>query len=178
LCWIPDIIIRQRNTVLLLALVMESEPLGPMGPLGGQLTAEQVFKFFDKDGSGSIDSNELATGLRAMGCNPTDSEIQDIIKHTDSKVNPNGRIEFVEFCRLVQTHGRTKDDERGTLIKAFKIFDKNGDGILDKNELRMALTTLGFSKLSSEEVDELFAEADKDGSGGIDLNELVRVMMA
>jgi len=51
------------------------------------IALEEVFKFFDKDGNGSIEKSELANGLRALGCNPTDAEIQAMIAEADDKRN-------------------------------------------------------------------------------------------
>jgi len=132
---------------------------------------------FDVDGNGSIDKLELTAGLRALGGNPTDAEVNALIMEADSKVKPNGRIEFNEFCELIAAHRKPRDAERAALVQAFRMFDRNGDGVIDKQELRQALTSLGYSKLTNAEVDELFAEADTDHSGTIDFNELVRVMM-
>jgi Ca2+-binding EF-hand superfamily protein len=143
-----------------------------------EFTIEEAFRFFDKDGSGSIDKHELVGGLRALGCNPTESEIEAIIEDADSKVQEDGRLQFSEFAELVEKYRKSRDEERETLVRAFRLFDRNGDGVIDKNELKQALTTLGFSKLTEEEVDELFAEADADDSGAIDFNELVRVILA
>jgi len=143
-----------------------------------EYSLEEIFKFFDKDGSGSIDKSELAKGLRALGCNPTEEEIQALMDDADSKADPNGRIEFAEFVEIIDAHRKSKEDEQEALANAFKTFDKNGDGLISKEELRQALTTLGLSKLSDDEVDELFAEADTDENGFIEFNELVRVIMA
>jgi len=138
----------------------------------------KVFKFFDEDGSGSIDKRELVRGLQALGCNPTEAEIDALIEEADSRLNPNGRLEFTEFSDIIEKHRRTREQEVEALVEAFRIFDRNGDGVIDKEELREALTTLGFSKLTNEEVDELFDEVDVNDSGTIELHELVRVMMA
>lgn len=45
----------------------------------------EVFNLFDKNQDGSIDINELGDGMRAMGGNPTDAEIQQMMKEADSK---------------------------------------------------------------------------------------------
>lgn len=143
-----------------------------------EYSLQDIFNFIDKDGNGSIDKYELTKGLQAMGCNPTEADIQSLMDDADSKVDANGKIEFAEFVELIEAHQKTKDDEREALAKAFKTFDKNEDGLISKEELRQALTTLGLTKLTDDEVDELFAEADTDESGFLDFNELIRVIMA
>lgn len=49
-------------------------------------------------------------------------------------------------------------------VCAFRVFDKNNDGMISSNELRHVMTNLG-EKLSDEEVDDMIKEADLDGDG-------------
>ncbi len=44
---------------------------------------KEAFQLFDKDGSGSITSKELGTVFRTLGQNPSENEIQDMIKMVD-----------------------------------------------------------------------------------------------
>lgn len=50
--------------------------------------------------------------------------------------------------------------------QAFRIFDRNGDGYIDADELRHQLTHLG-EKLDEQDVDEIIREIDADGDGKI-----------
>ena len=49
------------------------------------------------------------------------------------------------------------------------MFDKDGDGFIDANELRHLLTNLG-EKLTETEVDEMIREVDIDGDGKVDMS--------
>jgi len=144
---------------------------------GSFKTLEDVFKLFDKDGSGCIDKTELAKGLQVLGCNPTVDEIQSLMAEADSKGKPNGRLEFEEFSELIAAHRITRDVEMASLHSAFEVFDKNNNGYIDKEELREALTTLGFGKLTDEEVNNLYAEVDVNDDNFISVNELVKAIM-
>ena len=48
------------------------------------------------------------------------------------------------------------------------MFDKDGDGFIDANELRHLLTNLG-EKLTETEVDEMIREVDIAGDGKVDM---------
>ncbi|KAL8601567.1 hypothetical protein ACOMHN_003833 [Nucella lapillus] len=61
------------------------------------------------------------------------------------------------------------------LREAFRIFDKEGAGMIDTKELRNILTNLG-EKLTEDEVDEMIREADITGQGQVNYNDFVRVM--
>ena len=49
---------------------------------------QRVFRLFDSDGSGSIDSKELKVAMRALGFEPKKEEIQKMI----SDVDDDGRV--------------------------------------------------------------------------------------
>ena len=45
---------------------------------------KDAFSFFDKAGEGSISKNKLAMVMRAMGEEPTDQSIQEMINEVDA----------------------------------------------------------------------------------------------
>lgn len=59
------------------------------------------------------------------------------------------------------------DEVKRDLIKAFQVFDLNGDGFISRDELQKVLTKMG-EKLTDKEVDEMMKKADKNGDGKID----------
>ncbi|URE21499.1 hypothetical protein MUK42_10586 [Musa troglodytarum] len=69
------------------------------------LTEEQISEFqeafclFDKDGDGCITLEELGTVIKSLGQNPSEEELQEMIREVDS--DGNGTIEFAEFLNLM-----------------------------------------------------------------------------
>ena len=61
------------------------------------------------------------------------------------------------------------------LKEAFKIFDKNKNGFIEMKELRMVTTTLG-QKLTEEEFQEFWREADVNHDGKLDYMEFVEMI--
>jgi calmodulin len=50
---------------------------------------KEAFDNFDKDHSGEIDENELATVLRSLGYAPTDKQLKDMMARVD--LDGNGK---------------------------------------------------------------------------------------
>ncbi|KAI8504261.1 PREDICTED: calmodulin-A-like [Branchiostoma belcheri] len=132
---------------------------------------KQAFSEFDK-GTGMIDTGDLGYIMRAMGQNPTEQEVQDMVNEVD--LDQSGTIDFNEFMS-VMAHKLLETDHAEMLRVAFRVFDKDGNGYIDSGELRHVMTHLG-EKLSEGEVDEMIRLADVDGDGQLCYDEFVNLM--
>ena len=54
---------------------------------------KEAFSLFDKDGDGTITTKELGTVMRSLGQNPTEQELQDMIKEVDVDGKHKSQIE-------------------------------------------------------------------------------------
>jgi len=134
---------------------------------------KEAFKLFDKDGNGVIDRAELITVLRSLGHNPTPQEITDMIQAAD--FTKDGVVDFDEFVVMMINQNRQCCKSEDEMRAAFKVFDKNGDGYVNANELRQVMKTLG-EVMTDEEIDEMIKEADIDGDNRINYDEFSKVM--
>ena len=73
----------------------------------------------------------------------------------------------------------TRAERRQTKLaeEAFKVFDKDGNGFISASDLRHVVTNQG-EKLTDEEGDAMICEADVDGDGQINYEEVVKMMMS
>ena len=135
---------------------------------------QDVFDQFDKDKDGKISSNELENAMQSMGQNPTVEEVQEMMKEVD--LNQDGKIDFDEFMTLmIKTSPENQAEEE--VINAFRVFDKEGNGLISSAELKHIMMNIG-DKMTEEEADEMVNEADIDEDGMINYEEFVRMMMA
>lgn len=135
---------------------------------------KEVFMLFDKDEDGSITMAELGVVMRSLGQRPTETELRNMVLDVDQ--NDNGMIEFNEFLQMMSKKMREGDSE-DELKEAFKVFDKDNNGVITSTELRRVMTNLG-EKLTDEEVEDMIKEADMDGDGNVNYNEFVMILMA
>merc|ERR1712236_65688 len=134
---------------------------------------KEAFDEFDTDKSGTISPDELLGVLRAMGQNPTEDELLNLVLEVD--VDGNGTIEFEEFLSMMKMKA-SEVDEEAELREAFKIFDRDNDGFISMKELKKVASMLG-TMLTKEELDEFMSEADSDGNGKLDYDEFVKMLL-
>merc|ERR1711909_17202 len=134
---------------------------------------KEAFDEFDKDKSGTISPEELLGVMRAMGQNPTEDELLNLVLEVD--IDGNGTIEFEEFLSMMKQKAHEVDEE-ADLREAFKIFDRDKDGYISMKELKKVANMLG-TMLTKEEVEEFMAEADSDGNGKLDYDEFCKMML-
>jgi calmodulin len=135
---------------------------------------KQAFIVFDKDASGFIEAHELEAALKMLGENPTPEMVQAMIKNADT-VREDGKVEFLEFCHLMHSMGRT--DTEDICRQLFRVIDKDTSGCINREELHQALSN-GSYNMSDDDVEAVFQHADKDGNGTISFPEFVALMKA
>ncbi|KAL0448274.1 UNVERIFIED_CONTAM: Caltractin, partial [Sesamum latifolium] len=113
---------------------------------------KEAFELFDTDGSGTIDAKELNVAMRALGFEMSEEEITRMIAEVDK--DGSGAIDFDEFCHMMTAKFGERDTKE-ELMKAFNIIDQ------DKNEIT-----------------QMIAEVDKDGSRAIDFDEFCHMLTA
>lgn len=139
----------------------------------------EAFGLFDKDGDGSITTDELGTVMRNLGQFPSADELSMMLKEID--IDGDGTFSFEEFVQVMANMGgiseQSEEDEEKELREAFKVFDKSGCGYICASDIRAILQCLG-EDLTEEEIDEMIAEVDIDGDGRIDYDEFIACVCA
>lgn len=133
---------------------------------------KEAFAMFDKDGDGSISTEELSTVMRSLGQKPTESELADMINEVDT--DGNGTIDFEEFLAMMTR--QLNVDHEAELQQAFAAFDEDGNGLISKEELIKVMASIG-EELTESEVEEMIQEADLDGDGQVNFKGL-RLLVA
>merc|ERR1712029_262254 len=109
---------------------------------------KEAFSMFDADHDGEITVHELGRVMRNHGLNPTDDELSDMIRNVDKR--GNGGIDFNEFVEMMLLPRDPKVDD-DDVVHAFRFFDRDGDGLISAEELKLTMNNLG-EPLTDDEV--------------------------
>ncbi|GFH16349.1 centrin [Haematococcus lacustris] len=79
--------------------------------------------------------------------------------------------------KLVSRHkAGLSSDELADIRQAFELFDSDGSGGIDAQEMRVAMWALGYT-VTKEQVEKMVAGMDKDGGGSIEYGEFLSLMV-
>ncbi|NXC35285.1 CETN1 protein, partial [Campylorhamphus procurvoides] len=131
-----------------------------------------AFELFHTDRSGSIDARELKVAMRALGFEPNNEEIEQIISDIDKE--GTGRISFDDFL-AVMTQKMAEKDSKEEILKAFKLFDDDDTGKISLENLRRVAKELG-ENLTDEELQQMIYQADRNGDGEVDEQDFLWIM--
>jgi Ca2+-binding EF-hand superfamily protein len=114
--------------------------------------------------------------MTKLGEQPNDEELEDIVKAVD--LNGDGAIDFEEFISMMRLRmdERNQDPEED-LREAFNMFDADGSGFIDRNEVRMLMKKLAQT-LTDDEIDAIMEIVDVDGDGEISFEEFKNMMLS
>ena len=139
-----------------------------------------AFNSWDTDKDGQISFAELKAAVQRSGQRLSDDDLNAIFVVGDR--DQNGEIDLQEFMSLmipsasdVVTKFRSIRKTVKDVQDAFKQFDQDGNGSIDKNELTMALKSSG-GIFTQQDIDTIFAAADSDNNGEIDYEEFIGLM--
>ncbi|KAM0940509.1 putative protein kinase CAMK-CDPK family [Dioscorea sansibarensis] len=134
---------------------------------------KELFRMIDSDNSGTITFDELKDGLKRVGSELMESEIQALMTAAD--IDNSGTIDYGEF--LAATLHMNKMEREENLLSAFSYFDKDGSGYITIDELSQACKEFG---LSDVRLDEMIKEIDHsfhlNHDGQINYHEFATMM--
>lgn len=144
-----------------------------------KLTEEQIkeyndaFQMFDKDGNGFITTGELKSLMRCLGCNPTDSEVQQIINEVDA--DGNGKVDLPEFIQLMEKMTNSTEEHASTM-EAFRVFDGDGRGYIPTKLLREVIMK-SLDQVSMHEVNDLLKISGLSDDRNLSYDEFAKLVM-
>lgn len=127
-----------------------------------------MFKYFDRDGNGTLSQLEFTKSLSQLGCYFNDTEIDCLFKRFDT--NRSGKIDYEEFAGFMALKGSglIKGSVNGANVRPqFTMKREEPHQILEK--LRSSLRAKGMH--GTKNLTRMFKKHDADGNGGLDRHE-------
>lgn len=135
---------------------------------------KEVFNEYDRDQSGTISRDELVGILNDLGSSTEEDDIDKMMASVD--FDGSGKIDFKEFClAMAQQADENSQLDSLEVEVAFRLFDRDSSGRVDKIELREVFLYLG-ENLTEAEFSEMWRLADRNISGDLDYEEFKRIM--
>lgn len=147
----------------------------------GSLTESQVrelkaaFCLLDKNQDGRVNASEIKCMLDNLGICLTDAMVHHLVQQASKR--EDGLISEDEFLSWMAHHQNSmKDDVMEDLLAAFRVFDKDRNGYITRDELRVAMEMIG-EHMSDVQLDDMLKAIDIDNDGRINYEEFVRMLL-
>jgi Ca2+-binding EF-hand superfamily protein len=127
-----------------------------------QQTIRKTFALYDTDQDGCLCQDDLKKVLITLRQNPDDKIFRKFFSE-DKKC-----IYLEEFVSFIMDNPLEETDQWEAL---FKLLDKDGNGKITAPDMSMFLSDLGL-KLRDKHIENLFIDADLDGDGYLNVQEL------
>ncbi|KFK44255.1 hypothetical protein AALP_AA1G234900 [Arabis alpina] len=140
-----------------------------------------MFEKLDKNQDGLVTLDELHWILERLGWTEhTPDELELIVGKQSLDLD-----EFLRFYYDIVSNSKgTKndisvdDDDDEAIVKAFNVFDVNGDGYISSEELRAVLERLGFEEEAKDwDCGRMIRVHDKNLDGVIDFDEFKNMVL-
>jgi len=128
----------------------------------------EIFKSMDQNGDGRLNFSELVEGMsKIKGKIMSEDEIMHVFEMIDQ--DKNGYIEYEEFVRVCID--RTSLLSKKNLHLAFDNFDRDNDGFLNSDDIKMILGTE-----DNQYVQNIIDKIDHNKDGKINFSEFSMLM--
>ena len=118
----------------------------------------EAFNLFDTDNSGSIDPKELKAAMQSLGFETKNPTIYQMIADLE---NEGPSIDFETFLNAITAKLGDKETKPG-IKKIFDLFDDDGTGAININNLRRVAKELGET-MTQDELKEMLERAASNG---------------
>lgn len=142
---------------------LEGQPEGqPLPASAPDLFLVEAFRKADNDGDGKLSYEELKDLLQSLGLEEDEEKLNKIVLTVDT--DKNGTIDLAEFQSIIDSmKTKTTMSFEQQLRQMFDLYDADGSGTIDQDELAQLMATLGYD-LTDEELSAMIAEVDADGN--------------
>lgn len=136
-----------------------------------------AFSMLDKNKDGRVNLCEMKTMLCNLGIPIEDCVVEALINQASER--EEGLVseeEFLDWMASQEEIGGQEDDIMEDLLAAFRVFDKDGNGYITRDELKMAMDLIGET-VTEAQLDDMLKASDIDHDGRINYEEFVKILL-
>jgi calcium-dependent protein kinase len=123
------------------------------------------------NGDGKLSKEEIITGYdKYFGKQMSEDDVDALFNQVDA--DNSGFIDYSEFVVASMNEKNLLTNEK--LEAAFKMFDKDGSGLITGDEIKEVMCAQGG--LAEDAVKEIIKQVDDNGDGEISFEEFVQMM--
>eukprot|EP01096_Ripella_sp_DP13-Kostka_P014652 TRINITY_DN6693_c0_g1_i1.p2 TRINITY_DN6693_c0_g1~~TRINITY_DN6693_c0_g1_i1.p2 ORF type:complete len:185 (+),score=81.30 TRINITY_DN6693_c0_g1_i1:78-557(+) len=78
--------------------------------------------------------------------------------------------------KVAQIPDGMTNDQYKELKEAFSVIDRDGDGEITTNELKVVLQSMGLTKVTETEIAQMISDVDTDRNGTVNFSEFLTMM--
>jgi Ca2+-binding EF-hand superfamily protein len=154
-----------------MSIVSES-PSTAIRVLKRHSTMSEVFKIFDKKREGKIPTDQIIPLMHSLGRECNEEELRYIVSTYDK--SKSGWLTYENFIIYMDASFTIPEEVVKEVIDSFKLFDVNGNGLMNYEEFRHILMDFG-GDFKENEVRKIFNFTDTDSDGVISYAEFVHL---
>jgi calcium-dependent protein kinase len=133
-----------------------------------------IFTSLDTNGDGILSASEIREGILKAHTGEVPPDLEAILDdiHADGH---NGEIDYSEFLAAMMDHKSVY--QRDICWQAFRIYDKNGDGKIQRSELEEVFSCGTVENaMGPEAVTKFMSEIGKDPDAELDFEEFMAII--
>ena len=131
-----------------------------------------VFIIYGNQADETISTTMLGPALRALKLNPLEREIIDFNSDFERDTGVLKKSDFIKIYQRKKKDSDTLDE----LLAAFRLLDREGNGMIPMPEFRYYLCKMG-EMMPEEDVDEVIKQADNEGNGKVNILKFAKYLL-
>ncbi len=132
-----------------------------------------TFELFDTDNDNILDIEEFGNVMKSLGHEYTLTELENMIYEACQE--SERKINYQQFEKIMNLRGKNTDVVE-EYIEAFKVFDRDGSGTINREEIKQILMSLG-DDVVEEDVETMLRDADIIKGGIIEYRKFIRLLL-
>ena len=134
------------------------------------LKLKKAFMAIDRDHTGIIKVNELEKAFQMLNIEISDGDIKKIYEAASEQKDG---IDYIDF--IVASMDQKLYLKKEKLIQAFKYFDVDDSGYIDKSDIKNALLRSGKKIVNENDIDQIMKEIKINNQGKISVGDFLKL---